>query len=139
MPRPINTRRNTEFAVLALIAALAMSVATGCGKPQYCTDLTTLQNAVKDLPSQATSKGVSGLESQLNTIQSDADALVSSAKSDFPSETAAVKSAVDQLKTSVTSLPDKPSGTQLAAIGINASAVVSSVNSFQSATKDACK
>jgi hypothetical protein len=128
-----------EIAALALVAALAMSVATGCGKPQYCEDLSTLQGAVKDLPSQATSKGVSGLEAQLKTIQSDADALVSSAKSDFPNETTAVESSVNQLKSSVTGLPAEPTTAELAAIALNASAVVNSVQQFQAATKDACK
>jgi spore maturation protein SpmA len=131
--------RYSELAALALIAVLAMVVATGCGKPAYCQDVTNLQNAVKGLPNAATSGGVSGLESQLNTIESDAKTLQSSAKSDFPSEASAVESSISQLKTSVSSLPSKPTAQQLAAVGINASAVVSSVKSFQSATSSKCK
>lgn len=133
------TARRAELAALVLVAALAMSVASGCGKPSYCADLTTLQDSVKALPGQATSGGVSGLESQLKTVESDAKALTASAKSDFPDQTSAIESSIDQLKTSVTGLSEKPSTKQLAAIGINASAVVNSVQSFQAATKDACK
>jgi hypothetical protein len=139
MTRAIRKTSLTEFALLALTAALAMAFLTGCGKPQYCSDLSTLQASVKDLPSVAGSKGVSGLEAQLKTIESNAKALQSSAKSDFPTESSAVESSVNQLKTSVSDLPAKPSGTQIAAIGINASAVVSSVNAFTSATNDKCK
>lgn len=116
-----------------------MAVATGCGKPQYCSDLSTLQTAVKNLPSSATSGGVSGLESQLKTIQSDATALSASAKSDFPSETNNVTSTIGQLEASIKELPSKPSAAQLATVGINASAVVNSVQAFQNATSKDCK
>ena len=105
MKRTIRKTSAAELALLALTAILALAFLTGCGKPQYCEDLTTLQTAVKGLPGAATSKGVSGLEAQLNTIESDAKALASSAKSDFPSESSAVEASISQLKTSVSSLP----------------------------------
>ncbi len=62
--------------------------------------------------------------SQLQTIQSDANDAISSARSDFPTETSAVKTNVEQLKTAVAGLPAGPSATQVAAIAVNASAVV---------------
>lgn len=131
------TYRNSLFAVLVIACAL---VASACGsKPQYCTDLTTLQSAVKDLPSEATSGGVSGLQSQISTIQSDADALVSSAKADFPDQTDAVGSSVAQLSESLKGLGSSPSTKDITAIALNASAVVSSVKSFATATDSECK
>jgi hypothetical protein len=139
MRRPNPTHRFANIAVLALIGILSLAVATGCGKPEYCSNLNSLQAAVKDLPSSATSGGVQGLENQLQTIENETKSLVSSAKSDFPNQSSALESAVNQLKTSVKALPEKPSATQLAAIGINASAVVSSASAFQSATADKCK
>ena len=83
------------FATTAAIVALA-----GCGssKPAYCTDRTNLNNSIKGLTSLTASSGISGLKSQVNMIQSDATAVVNSAKSDFPSETSAITSSVDALK-----------------------------------------
>ena len=64
--------------------------------------------------------------------------LVSSAKSDFPTETSAVKTSVDSLSSAVKALPSSPSATQIAAIGLDASNVVSSVKSFTDNSKSKC-
>jgi hypothetical protein len=119
-----------------LAAAAAVIALAGCGssKPGYCTDRTNLQNSVKGL----TSSGISGLKSQLNQIQSDATTLVSSAKSDFPSETGAITSSVNALKSSLAALPSSPSAAQIAAVGKDAASVVSSVKSFVDASNSKC-
>ena len=123
------------FAVTAAVVVLA-----GCGssKPAYCTDRTNLENSVKGLPSVITSSGVSGLKSQVKTIQSDASALVSSAKSDFPSQTSAITSSVDALTSAVTALAASPSVAQTATVTRDAASVVSSVKSFTDATSSKC-
>ena len=126
---------------LAAVAAAALIALAGCGsssKPAYCSDRTNLENSVKNLPSVASSSGVSGLKSQINTIVSDANSVVNSAKSDFPSQTSAVKTSVDALQTAVKALPSSPSASQIAAIGLSAKNVVSSVTSFSDATKSKC-
>ena len=123
--------------VLPVLAAAAAVIAlAGCGssKPGYCTDRTNLQNSVKGL----TGSGISGLKSQLNQIQSDATTLVSSAKSDFPSETGAITSSVNALKSSLAALPSSPSAAQIAAVGKDAASVVSSVKSFVDASNSKC-
>ena len=58
----------------------------------------------------------------------------SSAKSDFPSQTSAIKSSVDTLSGAVNALPSNPSPAQVAAIATDAASVVSSVKSFSDAT-----
>lgn len=124
------------------VAAVAVAIAaTGCGsssKPSYCGKLSDLQSSVKDLPSATTSGGVSGLRSQLATVESDARAVVDAARSDFPSETAALSGSVAQLNVSVKALPSNPSASQLAGVAANASAVVTSVKGFASATSSKC-
>ena len=125
---------------LAAVAAAALIALAGCGsssKPAYCSDRTNLQNSVKNL-SVTSSSGVSGLKSQINTIVSDANSVVNSAKSDFPSQTSAVKTSVDALQTAVKAVPSSPSASQIAAIGLSAKNVVSSVKSFSDATKSKC-
>jgi len=127
--------------VLLALAAVTLIAATGCGssKPAYCSDRSKLESAVKDLPNAAKTGGTAGLQSQLKTIESDATAAINSAKSDFPTETSTLKTNVDQLKTAVASLPANPSATDLAAIGLDATAVVSAVKAFNSATKSKCE
>jgi hypothetical protein len=120
-----------------VLAAAATAVAlAGCGssKPAYCTDRTDLQNSVKGL----TSAGISGLKTQLKQVQSDASTLVSSAKSDFPSETSVITSSVDALKNSLSALPSSPSAVQAATVARDASSVVSSVKSFVDASNSKC-
>jgi hypothetical protein len=127
-------------APVAVVAATALIAVAGCGssKPAYCSDRTNLENSVKGLTSLNFSSGISGLESQAKKIESDATSLVNAAKSDFPSETGAVKSSVDALANAVKALPSSPSATQIAAIGASAASVASSVKSFVDTSKSKC-
>jgi outer membrane murein-binding lipoprotein Lpp len=132
------TRAGAWFRlVLAVAVATATMALVGCGssKPAYCTDRTNLQNSVKALN---VSDGVSGLKTQVAQIQSDATALVSSAKGDFPSETGAITSSVDALKGSVTALPSSLSVAQFVTVTKDAASVKNSVTSFMDASNSAC-
>ncbi len=129
----------TRVAALVL-PAVAVIALVGCGssKPAYCSDRTNLENSVKGLTSLNSSSGISGLQTQLTKIESDATSLVNAAKSDFPTETSAVKSSVDTLQTAVKALPSSPSAAQIASIAADSSSVVNSVDSFVSASKSKC-
>lgn len=121
-------------------AAVSLVALAGCGsgKPAYCTDRTNLENSVKGLTSLNPSSGVSGLKSQVQKIQSNATALVNSAKGDFPSETNSIKSSVASLQSAVSGLSSSPSAKQIATVTSAASSVVTSVNSFISASNSKC-
>lgn len=127
---------------LALVSAIAALVAVaGCGgggKPGYCADRDNLQSSIKDLASLSPSGGLSGLQSQLRTIQSDATALVASARSDFPSETSAIRTSVDALSSDIRALSSSPSPAQVASLASDASSVVSAVKGFADATSSKC-
>lgn len=136
IPRP----RARALVALPLAAAVLAAAAVGCGgggKPAYCADRSKLESDIKALPS-AVSGGVSGLKAQVQTIQDDANALASSAKSDFPSESSAVQSSVNALVDAVDALPSSPSTSQLATIAGNATDVVTSVKRFSDATSSKC-
>jgi hypothetical protein len=126
---------------LATVGAVALIALAGCGsssKPAYCSARTTLQNSIKNLPSAASSSGISGLPSLLASIKTDATTLVNDAKSDFPTQTSAVKSSVDTLQSAVKALPSSPSATQIAAVALDAGNVVNSVKSFADTSKSKC-
>lgn len=143
-PRPRRSRACRDGAwvrvPLAFAAAAAVVALAGCAssKPAYCADRTSLGNSIKGLTSLTVSSGVSGLKSQVNTIQSDATALVSSAKSDFPDQTSAITSSVGALKSAVAALPANPSAAQIATVTADAARVVSSVKSFMDASSSKC-
>lgn len=126
--------------LVACVAAAGVVTLAGCssGKPAYCADRTSLQTSIKGLTSLNVSSGVSGLKSQIAAIQSDATALVSSAKSDFPDQTSAITSSVDALKSSVAGLSSNPSVTQIATVSRDAASVVSAVKNFTDATSSKC-
>lgn len=79
------------------------------------------------------------MESQLKKIESNATKLVSQAKSDFSSETQAIKSSLDSLTAAVKGLSSSPSAGQIATVASDASKFVDSVKSFTDATSSKCK
>ena len=141
-PKSAHLGRISVLVPIALVATAALITAAGCGssssKPAYCSDRSTLESDVQGLSVPTSSSDITNLKTQLATIQSQATALVNSAKSDFPSETSAIKSSVDTLSSAVKALPSSPSTSQIAAIGVDAVAVTSSVKSFTDATSSKC-
>jgi hypothetical protein len=128
-----------RFAVLAAVLVALIGLA-GCGssKPSYCKNRTNLENSIKGLTGINLSSGVSGLQAQAQTIQSDATALVKSAKSDFPDQSSALQTSVNQFSSALHGLPARPSASQLALVATSASGVVNSVKSFFDATSSKC-
>jgi uncharacterized protein YukE len=125
---------------VACVICASLIALEGCGssKPGYCTDRTNLNNSVKQLTSLNPSAGLSGLQSQLQKIESDATAVVNSAKNDFPSETSAINSSVAQFKSAVQGLTSNQSAGQISKVASAASNVVNSVKSFSDATSSKC-
>jgi hypothetical protein len=128
------------IARVVCVAVLGLVALAGCGssKPAYCSARTNLENSVNEATSLSPSSGVSALQAQFKKIQTDANAVVSQAKGDFPSETSAIKSSVDALKSAVNALPANPSASQIASVVGSASSVVSSVKSFVDASSSKC-
>lgn len=123
------------------IAVAVLLAHAGCGssKPAYCSTRTNLENSIKML----TSPYLRVSREQFKKIETDANTLVSQAKSDFPSQTSAIKSSMDALTGAVNAL-GHPIGTspipasQMATLTSAASSVASSVKSFVDATNSKC-
>jgi putative NADH-flavin reductase len=126
-------------------AALALAVAAvlaGCGsasKPSYCADVANLKTSIKALPqTNVVQNGVSSLESAVSKVQKDAQAVVSSAKTAFSSETTALKQSLQTLSTTVKQAVDSPSAATLTQIPGQVSAVVTAAKNLEQATTSKC-
>jgi hypothetical protein len=136
--------RNRLACTAAIGAALALPLAA-CGssssdnKPAYCADRDALQKSVSAIKDISLNAGaISQLQTQLKSVQSDAQQLLSSAKGDFPTESGAISTATDDLGNSVKSLQSSPSPQAVADVATNVKSVVDSVKQFMSATDSAC-
>ena len=124
--------------IVALAGCSSSSSSSSSGPPAYCSARTNLENSIKGLTSLNASSGVSGLKSQVTAIENNASKLVDQAKGDFPTQTSAITSSVNALKSSVAGLSSSPSAAQIATITKDAGSVVSSVASFMSASSSKC-
>jgi hypothetical protein len=133
----------SRFLWIMLALAAAALVAAGCGgsdKPGYCSDVSDLQQSVDDLKNVdlSQSDALSTVETDLKKVKSNADAVVSSAKEDFPSETSALKSAVASVSTTIDGLPSSPTEQQLAPLAQELDSVATAAKDLKSATTSAC-
>ena len=127
------------LAALTVVGLTLVLVACGSSKPSYCSKVSGLESSVKDLGNvDVSSGGVSALQSQITKVESSANDVISSAKSDFPSETSAVSSSLKSLDTAVSQAGSSPSAAQIAAIGVDVKNVVTAVQSFTNATDSKC-
>ena len=124
----------------AVAVAAVLSACGGSSKPGYCAKTADLKKSIQDLGNvNIVQGGTNALTSALSSIQSNASAVVNSAKSDFPDQTAAISSSIDTLKKSAQSLASSPAQPGLIAqIPGQVSAVVTSIQDFSNATKSKC-
>jgi hypothetical protein len=136
------SRATTIMRFIPVALAAAALIAAGCGsssKPAYCSNLTDLQNSVNSLKDvQLGSDTISILKTDLQKVQTNANAVVSSAKQDFPSQTSALESSVSALSNSIKALPTSPTPQQLLALAPQISSAVSAADNLKKATSSAC-
>jgi outer membrane murein-binding lipoprotein Lpp len=128
--------------IVLIASSLAVLLLAGCGssKPGYCSKVNDLKKSVQDLPNvNVVQNGTSGLTSALQKVESNAKAVVSSAKSDFPNETSALSNSLNGLAQAIKNLPSSPTAGQIATIAGQASATVTAVKNFSNATSSKCK
>jgi hypothetical protein len=131
--------RGSRVAVAAVVAAAVAAAGCGSGSPSYCSQRTTVNNAIKGLPQTAVSGGVDGLQQDVAAIKKDANTLVASAKDDFPDETSSITSSVNALSSTVEALPQDPAAAQLVPVASGARDVVQSVKGFSDAAGSKCE
>jgi outer membrane murein-binding lipoprotein Lpp len=141
--RPSYRRHPAVLTLLALVFGAVLLA--GCGnsgssKPAYCNPVTKTENAVKSLPtvSDVKANGVGTLKTAVSQLQQDATTAVNQAKSDFSSQTTALKSAVDGLSSTVKQIASTPSVQTLAQLPAELSAVSTAAKDLQSAVSSKC-
>jgi hypothetical protein len=134
------SREGVTGLLAAVAVAAVLSACGGSSKPSYCDQTANLKKSVQDLGNvNVVQGGTNALTSALSSVSSNANAVVSSAKSDFPDQTAAISSSIDTLKKSAQSLASSPTQPAvIAQVPGQISAVVTSVQDFSSATSDKC-
>ena len=125
---------------LLLVAAVLLGAGCGGGGEQdYCSDVSDLEQSVKDLGSvDVVEGGRSAVTEALDEVEGNARAAVDSAKSDFPDETDAITKSISDLKASAGELADSPTAQQIARATADVGVVASAVEDFVDATKSEC-
>jgi hypothetical protein len=135
----VRRRRLGQAAALALAATAALATGCGSSKPAYCSAVANLESSIKSVPNtDVVTNGTAALKSTLQKVQSDAEAVVSAAKSDFPNETSALSSSVTTISTSIKQLPSSPAPAQVAQLAGQATAVITAAKDLKSATSSKC-
>jgi hypothetical protein len=128
-------------SALTLVAVAAPLAACGSssGKPGYCDKRQQLTEDVKGLTSvNVRDNGLGAVRTQLEKIRADGQALVSSAKSDFPDETGNLKLSIDNLKTTLEHTSSQPSIADIAVIGGNVASITNAAKALTGATGGKC-
>lgn len=112
---------------------------SGGGKPSYCSEVDNLKQSVTDLGQiKVIQHGTNAVKAGLDKVKSNANETIDALKSDFSSETSALKSSITKLGDSVSQLSSSPL-TAAAAIPGEVSAVKTAVDKLVNATKSKCK
>jgi hypothetical protein len=130
------TVRGTAFLLVGLVL---LGAGCGGGEPDYCSDVSDLEQSVKDLGSvDVVAGGRSAVTDALDEVEGNARAAVDSAESDFPDETSAITKSISDLKTSAGELVDSPTPQQGARVAADVGVVASAVEDFVDATRSEC-
>ena len=124
------------------VLALALSgLAAGCSssKPAYCTDATNLKTSVSNLGNVDVAKnGLGSLQTALSSVQTSAKTFTDDAKSAFPSQTAALNTALSGLATTIKSAKGQPPATAAEAVVPAVIQAKNSASALQSAVSGKC-
>lgn len=126
----------------AAATAVVLASLAGCGsssKPSYCASLTNLEQSVKAVPTTDVIKnGTSALKANVDKVVTNAQAVVDSAKKDFPNETGAITTAVDSLKTTVSDLQKNATPALVVQAAGNVASLGTAVKNFSSSASSKC-
>ena len=127
----------SRLATAGVLGLITVAALAGCGsssKPAYCTDVTNFKNSVEQLKNDL--KNPTALPAQITKVSSTGQTALAAVKTNFATETSAVKTSLAALENSARQLTN--SSTRLAAataIPAQAQALVASVENLANAAK----
>ena len=122
-----------------LTGALLLTACSGSETPEYCDRVDTLQTSIANLTNISVNAGaLDDVKTNLETVETDAQAAIDAAREDFPRDTEALESSIDDVRTSINDLPSSPSASEIGVIALQVSAVVNAAESFRDATAAEC-
>jgi hypothetical protein len=126
----------------AVLVPAFSALAAGCSssKRAYCTDASQLKTSVQNLGNVEVAKnGLGSLQAALSSVQADDKAFAADAKSAYPSQTAALNTALSGLQTAITSAKGQPPLTAATAVASSVTQVKNSADALQSAASGNCE
>lgn len=135
--------RPLRSAAAALAAGVTFaSVLVGCGsssKPAVCSDVDALQKSVQSLRDvQLDSGALTKIRDDLSTISTQFDTFKKDAKSEFSSDVANVRRAIDELSTNVATAKQSPTASNLAATGTAVKGVADATKKLADSVASTC-
>jgi len=143
--RPADRTGPRSGGLLPAVLVLSLSgIAAGCSssssKSAYCTDASQLKTFGPDLGNvDVSTNGLGSLQTALTGVRADAKTFAANAKSAFPSQTAAVNTALSGLQAAITSAKGQPPLTAATAVASSVTQVKNSASSLQSAASGNCQ
>jgi hypothetical protein len=128
----------TGLAVASIAVGSVVWLGCGSSKPEYCSKTDDLQEALSTMKGDVTAGKVSAIQPDVQTVRKDVDAVVSSARSDFPSQTKALDSSISKLTAAVEALPSSPSVSDVLRLAGDVGGVTTAVREFKAATSSKC-
>ena len=128
----------TGLAVASIAVGSVVSLGCGSSKPEFCSKTDDLQAALSTMKGDVTSGNVSAIQPDVKTVRNDVELVVSSARSDFPSQTKALDSSVSKLTAAVEALPSSPSVSDVVRLAGDVGGVTTAVRDFKAATSSKC-
>jgi ABC-type transporter Mla subunit MlaD len=124
---------------LMVLATLACAGLACGGEPDYCSDVSELEQSVRDLGDvDVVAGGTNALRDALRGVEDQAEATIEAARDDFPEETRAMRDALDSLRQSARELSDSPTPDEIAPAAADVRAMVTSVEEFAGAAQSEC-
>ncbi len=144
-------RRPQTLATAAFLVCVCMLSACGsssssttaanatASKPAYCATLTSLEQSVKALTAvRPTKNGTGALQSAFTQVANQATALAGQVKSEFSTQTEALKKSVATLSSTVKQIASSPTKANLSQIPGEVAAVSTAVKNLASAASPKC-
>jgi hypothetical protein len=131
-------RRQSILSAVALLVAVALA---GCGsdQPAVCDSLDAVRASADDVrDANVSENGLSQVRAGLTALNQNLQQLGTEARTQFESEITAVRTAADQLSTSVSAAKADPTSATLDVVRDAMTSLAEAVNSLGDAMADTC-